>query len=401
MRRLSFVLLLLGSAACSGRAAPDAAPATIPDAPVAAEAPPDTVVTTDAPATAVAPVGGSVLVASAQSVWLAGVDGSLGALAVDGASIAPKWIARRQDGSAIVVTDHALYEGDANGLFPSPASSALASKTLLAVDARGQGDDEDVWVLAEEGAFLLRGGALTPFTVGDAPKRLDAIVGVGSQRALVAGGGRVWLVDLAKPAVEDVAADLGAAHGWDRSEDGTVYLATDAGLWARQSDGSQALYTFSGTGTKSPGASAVSAAYGAVLAVTGGTLAAIDGSGIHALAAVSGVPAQGIATDANGNTWFVSAGALHHARTGAPVSFAADVAPFFHAHCATCHASPASGAPQRDFESLETARSYADTIVRRLTSADGSSPMPPASAERLSPADYGPVLRWVASGMAP
>jgi len=86
-------------------------------------------------------------------------------------------------------------------------------------------------------------------------------------------------------------------------------------------------------------------------------------------------------------------------KTGAPVSFATDIRPFFAAHCATCHEPGAKNAPFVDLLSYESAKQLAPSIVKRLR---GELPvMPPASLEILTAADFAVVIRWVDSGLLP
>jgi len=53
-----------------------------------------------------------------------------------------------------------------------------------------------------------------------------------------------------------------------------------------------------------------------------------------------------------------------------------------------------------DFDDFEIAKSFSSLIARRLQ-ALGVPPMPPASAETLTAADYAVVIRWVGGGLQP
>jgi mono/diheme cytochrome c family protein len=100
--------------------------------------------------------------------------------------------------------------------------------------------------------------------------------------------------------------------------------------------------------------------------------------------------------------WFVDGTQVARLTTSVdppPPSFATDVKPFFTAHCRSCHATGANYAPQIDLETYATARSWAQASLRRIT--DTLAPMPPASAEILTPAQYDVVVRWVEGGLLP
>ena len=143
----------------------------------------------------------------------------------------------------------------------------------------------------------------------------------------------------------------------------------------------------------------VTAAYGEVFVATDAAVIRFDAAPTR-VATRSASPKAPLALGANGDVWITDQGALVRLLTGAPVSFEAEVKPFFAAHCTSCHSAAASGAPQFDLTDLAVARTRAELIVKRLQ-GDGAPPMPPQSAEILSASDYSVVLRWAAGGMNP
>jgi hypothetical protein len=219
--------------------------------------------------------------------------------------------------------------------------------------------------------------------------------------ALYASGGSVWLVDLPAGAYQLVASGLGAASSFDRAEDGTVLLATEGGLLERSKEGVFSLRTFVAAGEPALAVHGVASAYGATVAVVDGALVAIDATGARRLGEAATVAPRGVALDASGDTWTADGASLRRFATGVPVSFAADVAPFFAAHCDKCHAADAEEAvPDVDFADYALVVSIAEEIVERLQRA-GPGVMPPASSEVLGADEYAVVLRWADGARAP
>jgi len=161
------------------------------------------------------------------------------------------------------------------------------------------------------------------------------------------------------------------------------------------------LRTFAPAGSSPVNVLGVSAAFGSVVAETSQWLARVDPNGAATLgSAASPRPGLGVAVDANGDTWSADEGKLFRVLTGRPVSFESDVKPFFDRHCMSCHRTGSLGAPVRNFDDFETAKSYSALIARRLQ-AIGVPPMPPAYVETLTAADFAVVIRWIGGGLQP
>ena len=294
-----------------------------------------------------------------------------------------------------------LFHSQDGALLPSPLGASFGDSALTGVDVLGDAGAEEAWLVVDGQAHWVKADEAVPFGVPEAEGAPDALVGVAPGVALYAGGGSVWQVDVSAGTYQLVAGDLGATASFDRAEDGTALLATDGGLLARSSDGAFSLRTFAPAGAPALSVHSVASAYGATVAVVDGALVAIDETGARRLGdAADGVP-RGVAVDASGDTWTAEGPALRRFATGVPVSFAADVAPFFVAHCDKCHAAGAEEAvPDVDFADYELVVSIAEDIVERLQRS-GPGVMPPASSEVLGADDYALVLRWADGGRAP
>lgn len=310
-------------------------------------------------------------------------------------------MARRSSGGLLVYAQNGLFHDSQGSLLLSPLTQALAGGSLSSLDVYGAGTSEELWmVLAGQGARAA-GGQLVTFQVGAAASAPDAVVGVDAGIAVVAQDGTAYLLELDQLRATPIATGLGRVAGFDRSDDGSVYLATEAGLLQRSRTGDVSLRTFAPSGSPAVTVLAVSAAYGSVIAETSQWLVRIDASGAAQFGSAGGVPpVGGVAVDANGDTWSAGQDKLFRVLTGKPVSFAGEVRPFFDLHCMFCHRTGAQGSPVRNFDDFDTAKSLSALILRRLE-ASGIQPMPPAYVETLTAADYAVVIRWIGGGLQP
>jgi hypothetical protein len=414
----SLALGLLAAVACAGRAenllvtdTPTLGPVVqrIEGAP--ADATPVDRIEVDASATpsALSSMNGLIAVGTPAGVFIGSrtqID-TLSALPVLAATGEPQstgavhLMARRASGGLLIHAENGLFHDSNGALLPSPLSAALAGKPLTSLDAFGSGDSEELWMIAGGVATHVSGGQLKTFEIGDGSAVPDAVIAVDTESAIVAQAGSAYLIDLDPLAATLIADRLGHVNGFDRSEDGSVYLATESGLLERTRAGDVSLRTLAPAGSPPVSVLGVSAAFGSVVAETSQWLARIDTSGAATLrSAASPRPGSGVAVDANGDTWSADEGKLFRVLTGRPVSFASDVKPFFDGHCMSCHRTGALGAPIRNFDDFETAKSYSALIARRLQ-AIGIPPMPPAYVETLTASDYAVVIRWIGGGLQP
>jgi hypothetical protein len=300
-----------------------------------------------------------------------------------------------------------LFLGLADVLVPSPIGDSLADVDIRTLDVFGDADAEELWLTTATGVVHVTGSAtgdastLEELTLDGLADLPDAAVGVGPGLAIITAGGVAYLADLGTKSVETIALGLGEVVAFDRADDGTAYLATGAGLLSRAPSGEVVLRTFAPEGAPPLPVLGVSARFGVTSAVVAGAVISVADDGATSIGEAAAPAPRGVAVDAYDDTWVVDGDALYRYRTGAAVSFAADVAPFLSAHCMKCHTAGAdAAAPDHDFETYDVAVTYADEIVARLT-ATAPKTMPPASEGTLGATDYAVVMRWALGERAP
>lgn len=308
-------------------------------------------------------------------------------------------VARRSGGGLLVHGANGLFHDVEGFLVPSPLEKSLAGKAITAIDALGDGDAEELWFATSTSAIHVAAGMIESFEVDGASGPADAAIGAGPGQAVVSAGGEAFFVDLTAKKVTLLAKGLGKVHGHDRSEDDTVYLATDAGLFARTKAGAVSLRTLAAAGNPAVPVLGVAASFGTLMVVTASSLVRVDSMSATTMSDLTGASGA-LAVDANGDVWTASTGKLTRFATGSPVSFAADVKPFFTKHCTVCHATGANGAPKDDFLDFANAKEKSALLLKRL-SGDGGPVMPPATSEVLTPTDYAVITRWIGGGLQP
>jgi mono/diheme cytochrome c family protein len=312
--------------------------------------------------------------------------------------------AQRGTGGFFAVAENGLFHDGQGVLLYSPLNQAkeLAGNPITWLDAFGAQSSEELWLVTSAGAFRVAAGKIGSFEVEDpagVPQPAEAVVGVAPGQAIVVTAGRAYLVNIVEVTAELLLEEMGPFHGLARGEDGTVYIAAGGGLFERDPvTGALAVRTLAAAGAPAEPVLAVAASFGAVVAATQKSLVRIDAAGAVRLVDLP-EPPPALAVDGQGDTWALESGKVVRHITGAPVSFESDVKPFLDAHCMSCHASGAGGAPVVDFLDYEVAKERASTIVKRLK-GEGSV-MPPVTVEVLTAADYAVVIRWVAGGLLP
>jgi cytochrome c5 len=309
-------------------------------------------------------------------------------------------IARRADGGVLVVADGGLFTDQDGILMRSPLTDVVRPMGLVAVDAFGSATDEELWIVNAEGLLHDGGGMLEGIAIPNAPKP-EAVVGVAPGRAIMIGAGEAWLVDVTAKTAKKITSGLGVVHGSDRSDDRTAFFATDGGLFSFSSSGAATLRTLAADGAPATSVLGVTAAYGSVLAVTATSLVSVTDKEASIVGTVATPQALSIATDGDGDAWLVDGAGVGRFKTGAPVSFATDVAPFMKAHCTACHKDGTNGAPPHDFTTYDESKKLGGSIAKKLRAPEGMGEMPPVATEKLAASDYAAVTRWVAGGMLP
>ncbi len=401
MRRFAFpIVVSVLAAACSSSADPEI-PRT-EGAPTAGTLAPATSVSLgDAQALALGTVQGAAVVGTSKGVLRATLLGDNAVAPVPvvanagepNATGAATGFARRGETGWFVVGDNGLFLDAASALAPSPLTASLTGRKVRSLDVTGAGEGEALWFSSDDGAFVRRGSSLTTLAISSG--KVEAAVGIDGHRALLFGSGSTWEADIDTGGLRRLGVGLGAVHGFDRDVDGTVYVATDAGLLARAPGGDLALRTFAAPGAPARSVSAVSVGLDGLAAVVETDVVVVNAAGSQV---VGKAPAGAkLAFDANGDLWVAAEGKVSRLAAGKPVSFERDVKPFMAQRCQSCHASGAAGAPIRAFDGYEAAKAAAGEIVKRLR-ADGRPVMPPSSMGKLTAADYRVVVRWALTG---
>ena len=304
-------------------------------------------------------------------------------------------LARRPGGGVLVAADAGLLHDQASVLLRSPVDAALEVEVMTWVDARATDDGaEQLWIAAD-GEGLLVDDAITGFALEGLT--IERVIGVADGVAVVSVPGALVQVDVAAPSAQVVASELGVVHGAVRAENGTAWFATDAGLVRRAPDGAVERWTLAAEGEAPAAAFAVTAAFGAVVVATDRGIVGVDAEGPFVLDPAPAAAGAQLTIDGAGDTWLAAGSTLTRYATATPVSFAADVAPLLAAECASCHAEGLADAPPLAFDDHATVVELAPSIAQRMTQA--SSPMPPSGL--LPASDTAPLLRWIATGMAP
>jgi hypothetical protein len=305
----------------------------------------------------------------------------------------------RDDGGLLVLGSEGLFSDSAGYLLSSPLGSDLVPLGVSSIDTFGSGDDEEIWFTADNGAYRVSGGKMRRFSVEGASATPTHVVAVAPSEAVVVAGPNVYFVNLGAGYALQAEIELGNVVGAAHGDDGTVYLATDGGLFTRTRSGKMTLRTLAPAGEAAIPIRAVDASFGAAIAITASDVVSLDGE-TPTIIGEAGSESSSAGVDANGDVWVASSEGLFHHRTGKPVSFETDVKPFFETHCQTCHDVGKSSAPDRNYTDYDIAVQLADEIVSRLRASDATT-MPPPNEEVLTAADYAVVTRWVAQGALP
>jgi hypothetical protein len=377
----------------------DGAPAALPPAPRAGVALP-------VAATQLAPLAGVVAIGTTDGVHATQLgDDLLDPLRVHPDQSGPtdtgavRWLAPRTSDGLLVLAESGIFHAAGGYLLASPFGASVDSDEIQTITSFGSGPGEELWVTTADSAYWVADGKLTHYSLRAAPGPITLALGTAPAQAVVAAGHGAYLVDLAAKRALELASGLGTILAGTVEEDGSVHLATSQGVLSRARSGKLTLRSLADAGQAALDVRAISGSFGAVVALTGRGLVAIDQSGAKLIG--EGNPQTGsVALDASGDAWTIEDGALFRYQLGKPVSFADDVVPFVKAHCDSCHAGGASSAPDHDFGDFETAKQWADSIARRLQATDATT-MPPPNTEVLTAADYAVVLRWIKSGLLP
>lgn len=302
--------------------------------------------------------------------------------------------ARNED--VLISSDAGLYETYDDQLLRSPLNENLDEPSFRALHSTGQGAQEQLWAAAANRVYRIADGSLTQWTLD---LRQGEIVSIGftGTIALVATSEALYELDPTRADLTPVEAELGTVYGLSIGSDGGAYVASDAGLVYRTSDGEYLIYTLSDNEHAEPVTAVhVDTSVGVIAATNHGliTLAGQDSSPLG-LAAFQG-PQQVTALNADddGYAWLTHGKNLQGWLVGTATSFQQDVAPMLEATCTRCH-DEGGTAPTFDLRDYDIVQARASNIMTRLDAQQ----MPPDEA--LDNGDYELFRRWYRSGQNP
>lgn len=304
----------------------------------------------------------------------------------------------RHDGVFLAGTQGFFHDAPGR-LLRSPLSDSFTMESVRFVDFTG----DALWVTTGTDAVRVLNGRREAIRIDDPEERgeLQAVVGRSTSTALVARGASLYAVDLAARTVKTLARALPAVTALSHRGD-VVLLGTTEGLVEVGSDDVVRRRTLAAPNGAAPAIVDVDSRGASALVSAGRQLLLVTEASAVVLADIAQPWPDSLARDLSGDVWFIDGTSVARLSTSvapAPPSFATDVKPFVQAHCASCHASGARYAPVIDFENYGVSKTWAQTSLRRIT--DTLSPMPPASAEILTPAQYDVFVRWVDGGLLP
>lgn len=307
-------------------------------------------------------------------------------------------VTARQGGVFLAGTEGFFHDAPGR-LLRSPLSDAFAMESVRFIDFI----DGALYVTTATETVRVLQGRREAIRIDDAeePGALQAVVGRSATRALVVKGASLYAVDLSARSVKTIARALPTVTALSHRGD-VVLLGTTEGLVEVRDDDAVTRRTLAAAGAAPQAIIDVESLGTASLVSTASQVLQVTESGAVVLADVAQPWPDALAKDAAGDVWFLdgtSVARLSTSVTPSAPSFAADVRPFMQAHCRSCHAGGANYAPVIDLENYGVAKTWAQASLARIT--DPLSPMPPASAEILTPAQYDVFVRWVDGGLLP
>ncbi len=311
---------------------------------------------------------------------------------------AVKGLARRGGGVMLAATGGFFHDAPGR-MLRAPVSDDFSMDTLRFLDLMGAA----LWVTTSTDAVRVRDGHRETVRLNDPEETgaVQAIVGRSSTSALLVKGESIYAVDLAARTVKPLARGVGTVTAIDHRGTSAL-LGTAEGLVEIAADDTVTRRTLSATGQPAQTIVDLQVVGDVTLITTTSQVLQLGSTLFTVLADVTQPWPDALTKDAAGDIWFLDGASLVRLSTSVvlpPPSFAADVKPFFSGHCRSCHATGAGYAPQLNLENYSVARTWAAQSLTRIT--DTLAPMPPASRETLTPAQYDIVVRWVEGGMLP
>ena len=263
-----------------------------------------------------------------------------------------------------------------------------------------------LWLGARTGLYHQdQGRTLARYEPASGPLEVRALaVDVeGSAGLVLDEAGALWLLEAEGTERLLSRPELGAGRAFAVAAGrGVLWAATEQGLvrWRATDSPRFTRFTLGGSGAEAVRALVTERDSGVVWARTDTALIRATAAGelqrvVAPTLSVGAVPS--LAVDTVGDVWSAEGSGLVRqslADTTSRVSFAADVAPFIGQHCAACHQNATA-----DFRDVAVFRARAEASLARVRTGDmprcdGGRPC----AERLAPAAYEVLERWIRQG---
>lgn len=306
-------------------------------------------------------------------------------------------LARRTEG-LLVLADEGLYYTQQGALFRSPLSDLLEPSSLNGLVSVGEGTQEQVYFAASEGLLRWQNDQLEWLTIPGLTPPLEQVAANGSTLWVVAAEG------LAEVSLSTGVVRLLAEHVIQPTQlalyDQQLFVASEQGLWERQSEVAWTLHTLSASTTGIPVKQVAFDANGRVLALTEQglfrlTLFTSEGTTLERLASPEQVhAATTLSVDGIGDVWLGAGEQLLLLPLGAPIGFDSHISPIFAQQCAYCHAD-GSAAPKHDFTQYDEVMAMVDDILQRIYTGNmpSAGPLPTEQLEV--------IVQWEDGGLLP
>lgn len=306
------------------------------------------------------------------------------------------------DGGLLIAAANGLFFTDGAALQLSLANDTLGPLGITAATARitdaGTDSAPEVHLafLASGGAYEIAGGVLSQWKV-DGEDGAPTAIFAQEARVYLSFGHHTYEIDKATKKAYPLAFDIGNVHeiacgSLSCDEGSLLYFASDEGLVERSADGAYRSFPLAAAGAAPVPveAFALDAQRQRLYAVAGTSILRVRAGEVpDAVATLDPATSpRRLAADAAGDVWVGEGLAARRYALGTPLSFATDVRPILHEYCAECHANGSQGAPLRDFESYDVAKSQIDVILGRVQNGT----MPPASYGKKLPAESIQIL---------
>lgn len=336
-------------------------------------------------------IDGAVVGLSADGKMLIAGEGSRDFRAIPNAvtPVNPIGLAK-SDGGYLMWSEHDVWIGTRSAMRHAPLADFFQTRSAVWIDAAYP----TTWVTASDGAFYVRGGAISKVEVNGKPVTF-AVADDADHGILLTTSG-TYRITVGTQALEAIGPALGRVLDVEHGPGGALYLAGEQGLLV-VTGASRRLLTFGGP------VRSVSAYPSGALVLVGDQVVQVEegATGTWTGTALGKVAPEtsSVASDTDGNVWVSAPGATNFFPLGKIVSFETDVKPIMTDKCMGCHAK-ADKAPVLAFDQYAVAQERAASIVDRVKSVDKLMP-PPSAGNPLSVEQVRVIVRWSSGGARP